>query len=122
MLLLLSLYMLLLHGTHDFAGVAYLLLALYCYWHTCSFPCSCCCWHPCCCRCFLFVVGPIVTGVHDLAIVHDVAGIPAVAGVSSVVDPLLASVLIVLLHSLAATHAVARVSAVVGPTGAGVVA
>ncbi len=33
------------------------------------------------------VVGPPVTGVHDLAIVHDVAGILAVLGVSSVVGP-----------------------------------
>ncbi len=36
---------------------------------------------------FSSVVGPPVTGVHDLALVHDVAGIHAIAGVSSVVSP-----------------------------------
>jgi hypothetical protein len=38
---------------------------------------------------FLSVVGPPVTGVHDLALVHDVADIHALADVSSVLSTLL---------------------------------
>jgi hypothetical protein len=53
----------------------------------CSCPCSCCCWHPCFCRCFLFVVGPTITGVHDLALLHNVACIHAVVASSAVVRP-----------------------------------
>jgi hypothetical protein len=36
---------------------------------------------------FLFVVGPTVTGVHDLALFYDVACIHAVSGFSAVVGP-----------------------------------
>ncbi len=88
-----------------------------------SLPCSCCCWHPYFCRCFLFVVSPTVTGVHDLALFHDVAYIHAVAGVSSVVGPTVTGVhALFFTHDLAGTHVLACVSAVVGSSVAGVVA
>ncbi len=62
-------------------------------------------------------VGPLVTGVHDLALVLDVAGIHALAGVSSVVSPTITG-----LHALSGTNALASVSEVVGSSVAGVVA